>query len=162
MKKLMFTILLTLTLASAANVVAQSKHSLETEVARASHAYDTAILNQDKTALAALFADEYTATNENGRVRNKEEDIAAMTSPDLKFTSVNSVDSERRIRIYGNLAVETGKYSVQGTHKGSPFTEEGRYTSTWIKRNGRWQIVADHSSLIKSDSAAQTNDWLQH
>jgi len=148
MKRLMITFLFSLTLACAANVVGQTTRSLEAEVARAAHAYDAAILKQDKAVLATLFADEYTQTNENGRVRNKQEDIAAMTSPDLKFSFVNSLDSERRIRLYGNVAVETGRYSVKGEHKGVAFTEDGRYTTTWIKRNGRWQIVADHSSII--------------
>jgi ketosteroid isomerase-like protein len=156
MKRILLTLLLTLTLGTVTNVLAQTKASLETEVARAGRAYDAAILKQDKAALAALFADEYIATNENGRVRNKLEDIAAMTSPDLKFTSVNSFDPDHRIRIYGYLAVETGRYSVKGTFKGTTFTEEGRFTTTWIKRNGRWQIVADHSSVItkESESAA--------
>ena len=154
MKRILLTFLFTLTLGTATNVLAQTKASLETEVARAGRAYDAAILKQDKAALAALFADEYIATNEHGRVRNKQEDIAAMTSPDLKFTSVNSFDPEHRIRVYGNMAVETGKYIVNGTSKGIAFTEEGRFTTTWIKRNGRWQIVADHSSVIKNDAAA--------
>jgi len=153
MKRLLLTFLLTLTLGTAANVLAQTKAAQEAEVARAGHAYDTAILKQDKAALAALFADEYVATNENGLVRNKQDDIAAMTSPDLKFSLVNSFNPERRIRIYRNLAVETGRYSVEGTFKGSPFTEEGRYTTTWIKRNRRWQIVADHSSVIRNEAA---------
>jgi ketosteroid isomerase-like protein len=157
MKNLLFACLLTLTIGTAAEVFAQNKHSLDAEVAQAGHAYDAAILAQDKVALAALFADEYIATNENGRVRNKHEDIAAMTSPNLNFTFVSSFNPEHRIRVYGNLAVETGRYTVKGSLKGSPFTEDGRYTTTWVKRSGRWQIVADHSSLIKSESVSTTN-----
>ena len=149
MKRLLLTILLSLTLASLANVNAQSNSSLEAEVARAARAYDAAILKQDKVALSALYADEYIATNEHGKVRNKQQELNQVTSANLKFTSVESFDSDRRIKIYGNVAVETGRYGVTGTFKGSPFTEDGRYTTTWVKRSGRWQIVADHASLIE-------------
>ena len=154
MKRLVFTFLLSLTLAAITNVNAQSNPSLEAEVERAARAYDTAILKQDKVALSSLYADEYIATNERGKVRNKQEDIASVTSTDLKFSYVESFDSDRRIKIYGNVAVETGRYGVKGTFKGTPFTEDGRYTTTWVKRNGRWQIVADHASLLTSDSAS--------
>jgi hypothetical protein len=58
--------------------------------------------------------------------------------------------SDQKVRVIGNgAAVETGKYRTKGTNKGKAFDETGRYTTTWVWRGGRWQIVADHTSVIK-------------
>lgn len=60
-----------------------------------------------------------------------------------------AADAERRIHVYGDTALETGRYGAKGTFKGKPFSETGRYTTTWIWRDLRWQIIADHVSMVK-------------
>lgn len=124
----------------------------EPEMKKASDSYDAAFKAGDASALARLLADDYMYTNEDGRTRNRAEEIAALTSPDLKIESASSGD--KKFRIYRNTAVETGSFAVKGTHKGKPFAETGRYTATWVRRDGRWQIVADHTSVISQTSTA--------
>ncbi len=75
-----------------------------------------------------------------------------MTSTDLVLTSSNADD--KKFRIYRNTAVETGRFSVAGTYKGKAFSETGRYTSTWIYRDGKWKMAADHTSNIPPVSPA--------
>jgi len=120
---------------------------LEAEVTKASRALDEAWTKQDGAALALLLADEFICTNE-GKVHNKTQEIAHLKSADLKMELAAANDAERRIRIYGATAVETGSFTFRGTFKGKPFSEYGRYTTTWIKRDERWQMVADHISSI--------------
>lgn len=124
----------------------------EPELRRASAGYDAALKAGDAAAFGRLLADDYMYTGEDGKTRNKAEDIALMTSPDLKIESVSTDD--KRFRIYRSTAVETGRYTIKGTHKGKPFSEAGRYTTTWVRRDGRWQIVADHNSASPQPSAA--------
>jgi len=69
-----------------------------------------------------------------------------MMSSDVVFLTAKTDD--KNFRIYRNTAVETGRFSDTGTYKGKPFSETGRYTTTWIYRDGRWKIVADHTSPI--------------
>lgn len=124
----------------------------EPELRKASQSYDAALKAGDAAAFGRLLADDYMYTNEKGATRNKAEDIAKMTSPDLKIES--TVVDDKKFRIYRNTAVETGRYAVKGTHKGKPIAETGRYTTTWVRRDGRWQIVADHTSVIAQSSTA--------
>ena len=119
---------------------------------KASESYDAALKARDAAAFGRLLADDYAFTGANGVVRNKAEDIAQMTSPDTKIESATTDD--KKFRIYRSTAVETGRYTVSGTHKGKPFTETGRYTTTWVRRDGRWQIVSDHTSVLPQPSAA--------
>jgi hypothetical protein len=71
-----------------------------------------------------------------------------MTSPEMVIESTEI--SDQKVRVIGNgAAVETGTYKAKGSNKGKAFEESGRYTTTWVWRGGRWQIVADHTSAIK-------------
>ena len=119
---------------------------MEPSLRKASEAYDRALKTRDAALYDKLLAEDYMYTNEKGDQRNKAEDIKHMASPDLVLTSANATD--KKFRIYRNAAVETGRYEVAGTYKGTPFTEAGRYTTTWIYKDGRWQIVADHTSTV--------------
>lgn len=131
--------------------VSEAQHDrklMEQEITKASDAYTDAMRKRDRAAFERLLADDYIFTNEEGKTRNKTEDIAMMTSGDTVIESAEV--SDRKIRVLSNAsAVETGKWTVKGTNKGKVFTETGRYTTTWVWRGGRWQIAADHTSAIK-------------
>lgn len=133
-------------------MVSEKPHTpeeLQPLLEKASNQYDEAIKKGDKEAFAKLLADDYSSTNPQGRVGNRAEDIDMMFGPDLKLETISTED--KKFRVYRNSAVETGKYSVTGTHKGKKFSETGRYTSTWIFKDGKWQMVADHTSLIEPE-----------
>ncbi|MBA3715387.1 MAG: nuclear transport factor 2 family protein [Pyrinomonadaceae bacterium] len=52
------------------------------------------------------------------------------------------------MRVYGDAAVVTGRWASKGTRKGKTFDDNERYTTVYVKRDGRWQIVSDHTSRI--------------
>lgn len=123
-----------------------NKNELETQLKAASESYDTGLIAKDEAFFNELFAADYASTNTEGKVTTKADEIAQIISPDLVF--ITSKTEDKNFRIYRNMAVETGKYSSTGTYKGEPFSEIGRYTTTWLYRNGKWKIVADHTSPI--------------
>jgi len=46
------------------------------------------------------------------------------------------------------ITIETHEITVIKTN-GKSFDETERYTTTWVWRMGRWQIVGDHTSMIQ-------------
>ncbi|HET8804660.1 MAG TPA: nuclear transport factor 2 family protein [Aequorivita sp.] len=124
-----------------------NKKELETQLKAASESYDTGLIAKDEAFFKDLFAEDYASTNTEGKVTTKAEDIAQIISPDLVFTTSKTED--KNFRIYRNTAIETGKFSSTGSYKGEPFSEIGRYTTTWLYRDGKWKIVADHTSPIR-------------
>ncbi|CAN5262662.1 hypothetical protein BH20ACI2_BH20ACI2_25170 [soil metagenome] len=121
---------------------------MEQQVMKAGQAYGEIMKRRDAPAFERLFADEYIYTSEEGKTRNKAEDIAHMTSPDMVIES--SEISDQKVRVIGNgAAIETGMYKMKGKYKDNAFDETGRYTTTWVWRGGRWQIVSDHTSRMK-------------
>ncbi len=92
-------------------------------------------------------ADECISTSgRTGKVTNKAEDLADAKDPASVVTSENI--EVRQVQVYGDVAVATGKYAVKGKDKGGPFDRQGLFTDVWVKRDGRWQVAASHSSLI--------------
>lgn len=122
---------------------------LEPSLKKASDKYMETVKNRDKNSFAKLLAEDYSSTNPAGKVRSAEQDIAMMFDPEFTLESVSTED--KKFKVYRNFAVETGQYNVKGHYNGESFKESGRYTSTWIYKDGKWQIVADHSSIIEPE-----------
>ena len=119
---------------------------MEEGVLKASNAYDAAWSSRNKEAFARLLHPDYTYTTEDGKVVNRDDDLKHFDT----VVITKSETSDKKIRIVGNsAAVETGIYHAVGTSGGKPFDETERYTTTWIWKDLRWQIIADHSSMVR-------------
>lgn len=56
---------------------------------------------------------------------------------------------ESRIRLFGDVAINTGYYTFTGrAADGTPTTSPARHTLVFAKRDGRWIIVEHHSSSV--------------
>jgi ketosteroid isomerase-like protein len=38
---------------------------------------------------------------------------------------------------------------VRGIRNGKPVNETQRYTDVWLRQDGRWQLAAEHTSLVQ-------------
>jgi ketosteroid isomerase-like protein len=121
---------------------------MEQQVMKMGQEYTQMLKRQDGAAVERILADDYLFTDERGTVKNKAEDLAGYKTP-AKFEMFEL--SDQKVRIIGNnVAVETGTIAYKGTDKdGKPIEGKERFTTTWLWRNGRWQVVADHVSNIK-------------
>jgi ketosteroid isomerase-like protein len=128
---------------------AHDRKLMEQQVLKAGLEYAQMIKNQDAAAIERILADEYLYTSEDGKTTNKAEDLAGYKNDRTKLELAEI--SDQKVRVIGNdTAVETGIIRLKGNDKnGQPFDESERYTTVWIWRDGRWQIVADHVSDIK-------------
>ena len=114
---------------------------------KANEQYDAAIMGGDLPALEQLFADEFIYTSPTAEVLNKTQQMAALSSGGLKLTEAKSDDV--RVRIYGETAVMTGRFTARAERAGKIDMIEERYTAVWVRRDGRWQLVAEQGNLKK-------------
>ena len=119
----------------------------ERELQEANQRYDEAIMRGDVAALERLFADEFIYTSPKAEVLDKKQQIAALSSGGLKLTGAKSDDV--RIRIYGETAVMTGRFTARAERAGKTEMIEERYTAVWVRRDGPWQLVAEQGNLKK-------------
>jgi len=110
--------------------------------------WNTADRNKDLSWFERNFGADYSSiSSRDAKITNKAEDLADLRN-DKSVTEWNEL-SEMNIRIEGNTAVVTGINHVKGhDEKGQPFDRSIRFTDTFIKRDGRWQVWATQGTRI--------------
>jgi ketosteroid isomerase-like protein len=103
-------------------------------------------IGADGAALDRLYAEDFIGIGPSGTVRTKAQVIADFTSGSLKFQSITT--DEVRWRVYGDTAVETGRSTMIGHDRGKAVPRDNRFTRVWVKQQHRWQLVANHYSLL--------------
>jgi ketosteroid isomerase-like protein len=103
-------------------------------------------LKADVAGLNKLLADDWLLTHSDGRVQDKKDYLQELSSRTRSNQAIENEDVS--IRHYGGTAVVTGTSVQAGTSNGLPWSGRFRYTRVWILREGRWQMVASHSSRI--------------
>jgi ketosteroid isomerase-like protein len=124
------------------------KKALEAEVLKMGLMYNDLMVRGDAAAIEKLLTDDYIYTTDDGKVVSKAENVAQIKSRKSKIESIQTTDQKAR-SVGNNAVVETATVRIKGTKAdGKPFEETERYTTVWIWRNLRWQIVSDHTSTI--------------
>ena len=125
---------------------AQDAASTEQAVQQQDQERIHAQITADTIALRRIYADDFLGIGPTGVVRNKAEVIADFSTHALTYQSITT--AEVHVRVYGNTAVETGRSTMVGQDRGKDVPRENRFTRVWIMTDGRWQLVANHYSLM--------------
>ena len=144
MKKTVAVALLCLFVASMA--VAKGG-SVEDEIKKQEEAWAQATIKDGSAAVEQYEADDIVTTDPGGRVTDKTQDKKDYVSGDFKIESEQM--SDMTVHSYGNAAVAAGTNVVKGTYKGQDISGKYRYTDTWVKRNGKWQVVASQYTKVQ-------------
>ena len=102
-----------------------------------------AFKNRDKVTLGRILADDFIFTDDEGQVHNKTEYIKAATQL-IKVESYTLDDLATRTA--GATGVVTGKWTGKVTIGGKDASGEFRFTDTFVKRLGRWQVLASQDT----------------
>ncbi len=140
-------VMVALLLATASVTFSQTLGRTEQALLKANQAYDEALVRGDATALDSIYSDEFIYTTPDGEVRDKAKQLAFTRSGDLRLESGRSDDV--RVRVYGNTAVMTGRFMARGKCRDKVIDIRERYTAVWVKRRGRWQLVAEQGNLLR-------------
>lgn len=114
------------------------------DVNAAEEARYAVMIAQDRAALAAILADEFIYHQPSGRVQDKAGYIEQVTGGDVRIQKAERYDI--KINVYGGTATATGSTKVDVELKGEPKQFDLRFLDVWVKRDGRWQIVARQSA----------------
>jgi len=142
--------LLTLIPVSAAPVkpAAAAAAKVVAELTRQADAWDQAIVRKDRVAIAANLAEDFRNIDGDGAVAGKGAFVDGLLDPALEIDPYTVEDFE--VRVYGEVALLSGRTRMTGRYEGKPFTSHYRYIDIYAWRAGRWQIVSVQISRIKS------------
>ena len=126
-------------------IIAQTQAgSVEQELIKLENESNDAWVKHDAEAYSRLLADEYLCIGPEGDMSTKAQDFAEL----MESTTTSAIADDFRVRVYGDAAVVTFRLTYKNQSKGKESTGQERFTDTWVKRDGRWQLVAVHYSRI--------------
>ena len=97
----------------------------------------------DVAAFLTLLSPDLTFIGTSGSLRNRSDYIASRSSSVLPRAKTYEI-SEVRVRMFGSVAVVTGREETTGT--GVEF--QGRFTHVWVRDAEQWRLVAIQRSDI--------------
>ena len=110
--------------------------------------WNDADMNNDVAWFERNLAHDYSSvSSRTGVLTDKAEDVADVRSRKGKLTA--AVLSDVDVRVSGDTAVVTGVNHITGTDdKNQAFDRRVRFTDTFVKRDGRWQVWATQGTTI--------------
>ena len=138
-----------LAIISSAPSLAQS--DAERDVLKLNKEYEEAIARRDATVHERLLAHDYTYTPGNGKIMGREDHMSFTKSGAVEVKSLRSEDV--RVRVFGDTAVVTGMWVSVDRRTGREFAERKiRYILVYVRRDGRWQIVAEQRTGVAAQN----------
>jgi len=108
--------------------------------------WDKAIVRKDRAAIEANMADDFRQIDSGGNVETKASFVDDLMSPELHIDPY--AIEEFDVRIYGNVALLSGRTRMTGRFQGKPFNSHYRYIDIYVRRGEQWKIVSVQISSI--------------
>ncbi len=111
--------------------------------------WNDANLKRDKAWFEKNFAPDYVSVSSiTGKIAGKSDDI--MDTVNDKSTVDMTETTGLNVNVDRNVAIAVGTYHWKGKdEKGVAFDHKIHFIDTWIKRNGKWLVLASSGSLIR-------------
>lgn len=103
-------------------------------------------LNHDAGAMEKMLDEDFVLTDYDGALLNKSQFLDSIKDMSIKLTQ--EMSEGMKLHEHGNMVVVTGATREKGTQNGKVFAHNGRFTDTWIKKDGRWLCVASHLGVV--------------
>ena len=129
-----------------ANYANQKGDSVEQAMMQMEEELRVAISKRDMKAYARIVGDDYVFTNQDAVIRTKAQMVSAYDAGSINYESV--VFDEIKVHAYGDTAVVTGRSTQKMKDNDKDITGQFRYTRVYVKRQGKWQLVATQSTRI--------------
>ncbi|QSX28664.1 nuclear transport factor 2 family protein [Shewanella cyperi] len=103
-------------------------------------------LKRDRALADSILADEFTLVSSlNGEIFSKAQWLDGAMGPIV----CQSFHFDRlQVKGYGDTVVSIAWYHQKATARGNDWSGEFRMTDVWHYRDGRWQVVARHSTWL--------------
>ena len=142
MPKIVFWIL---NLCLVANLASRAMAQEESNASKV-RALETKLMNSYKQReidlLASLLDEDFVITFEDGNTYSKTGYISYSATPSVRVDVAEM--SDLKTRMHGSTVILTGEYHERGEDKGKSYEFRDRFTDVWIKKGGKWLLVASH------------------
>jgi ketosteroid isomerase-like protein len=144
-KTLVFLVLTVITMAIPASAQsAKQKAAIEQEIRKLDLAHAGAILRGDQVALDKLWTEDFRVNNPFNEIDKADR----IRSGAVTYSSF--VREAEAVMVHGDTVIVMGREIVvpKGNSPEAGKTINRRYTNIWMKRAGKWRLIARHASVI--------------
>lgn len=140
---------LAFTVFAAKSTEAQQQSKAEQEVRKLEREWLDAYEKFDVEAMNRIVSDDFNITFTDGSMQTKAEIIEGLKKPRDPNRPANKFRTvDVQARVYGDTVILIGTVITEWQRGDRTLRSMDRYTDTYIKRQGRWQVVASHLSNI--------------
>lgn len=126
--------------------------SAEQELIKLDKEWGEAGLRGDAAVLEGILADDFMGVSPTG-IATKAQSIAEAKTNAANITNATYIADQYTVRFLDpNTAVMTHSALEKGLDKGKEYTDQHRSMHVWVKRNGRWQVVASQATPVPTKS----------
>ena len=120
----------------------------EEEVRKLERAWLNAYEQNDSKAMNEIVADDFAITFPDGSRQTKPQIMAMIKTSPNTASPMKFYTEDVQSRVYGETVILTGRVVTEYMRDGKPAKEVSSYTDTYVRQNGRWQVVASHLSNV--------------
>jgi hypothetical protein len=107
--------------------------------------YQAAVKSNDASVIDRIVADDFVFTTGSGRTFDKAELLDDARGGQVSYT--HNEDSNRTVRVWGDMAVVTAKLWEQGVDHGKPFDNVIWFSDIYVRTPSGWRYQTGQSSL---------------
>ncbi|MBI5068396.1 MAG: nuclear transport factor 2 family protein [Deltaproteobacteria bacterium] len=102
--------------------------------------WDRAIVRKDRAAIEANMAEDFRQIDGAAGVETGRSFVDGLMDPALRIDPYQVEELE--VRLYGDVALLSGRTRMTGSYQGKPFESHYRYIDVYVRRGGAWKIVS--------------------
>jgi uncharacterized protein (TIGR02246 family) len=142
-------VLLIALLSACATITGSGGTGGKDQVAAATEAWRAAYNSRDPKRITAMYDTDAVLWGTTAKtVAPNPSAIAEYFKDAGKRPNARVIFGEQHIRVYGDVGVNTGYYTFSDVRDGKEVPRPARFTMVFRNRDGKWLIVAHHSSVV--------------
>ena len=157
MKKIFAIAMVILATAFFAAAQTPADKRVEAELLRIQREMIDTSLRGDKSAFERYTADTYIETDFNGAVTTRARILDNFLTPPPSMKPTLEIQ-DVQVHVYGDTTVMSSRGNYRAEANGQKITNSFRTTDVWLRRDGRWQLIASHDSQIPPERVAVSVD----
>jgi ketosteroid isomerase-like protein len=118
----------------------------ESKIIALENLWNAVQVGHDADAMGKMLDSDFVLTDYDGTVMGRGEFLASIRDTSNQLSQ--EVSSDMKLHRHGDTVIVTGATHEKGTLKGKTYEHHGRFTDTWIKRDGQWLCVASQLGII--------------
>ena len=108
---------------------------------------NAALVKADVAFLERVLDRDFVHYRPHGNVENRAQYLEDRKSGRVHFDSL--LADQIKVRRYGDTAIVTYRSTAKGKDQDGAIDEQRRWTRVFVRKNGRWQLVASQGTTIQ-------------